>query len=166
MKKVILFTGTPGTGKTKIANEVSLLLKKKVISTTKEAKKANLMQEFDENKQTYLVDVDKLVDHLTKLIKESEEELIIEGHLAHFLPAKYVKLCIVCTTELQSLKKRLLERNYSESKIRDNLDSEIFETCLIEAMQENHNIEKIDTTKDIKKTLVQIKKLLKKHQIL
>lgn len=166
MKKVILFTGTPGTGKTKIANEVSLLLKKKVISTTKEAKKANLMQEFDENKQTYLVDVDKLVDHLTKLIKESEEELIIEGHLAHFLPAKYVKLCIVCTTELQSLKKRLLKRNYSESKIRDNLDSEIFETCLIEAMQENHNIEKIDTTKDIKKTLVQIKKLLKKHQIL
>ena len=166
MKKVIIFSGTPGTGKTKIANEVSLLLKKRVISTTNEAKKASLMEEFDEIKQTYPVDVDKLVNHLTQLIEKSEEELIIEGHLAHFLPAKYVKLCIICTTELKTLKKRLLKRNYSEQKIRDNLDSEIFETCLIEAMQENYTIEKLDTTSEIKETLIKVKKVLKKHQIL
>ncbi len=166
MKKAIIITGTPGTGKTEIAKEVSLLLKKNLICTTEEAKKASLMQEFDKIRETYPVDVDLLVEHLIKIIKESEEELIIEGHLSHFLPAKYVSLCIVCTTELQTLKKRLLERNYSENKIKDNLDSEIFETCLTESMEENHNIEKIDTSQDIKKTINLLKDIFKKQRIL
>ena len=66
--------------------------------------------------------------------------LVIDSHLSHYLPARYVDLCIVTKTDLKKLKKRLEKRGYSAAKVRENMDAEIFDVCLNEAKEEGHKV--------------------------
>ena len=166
MRKAIIITGTPGTGKTRLAKELSLLLKNKVISTTEYAKKHLLFENFDKKRDSYEVDPSKLVPLLVEEIKKSENNPIIEGHLSHFLPSRYVSICLICKSDLKILKERLGKRNYSKEKIRENLDSEIFDICMTEALENGHKIEEINTSKNIKESVNQAIKVLKKHKII
>jgi adenylate kinase len=145
MKKTIIFTGTPGTGKTTLAKEVSLLLKKKLIIISDFAKNNNLFEYFDKNKETYEVNYKKLNKLLINEINKSEDLILIEGHMSHFLPKKYVDLCFVCKTELKELKNRLNLRQYNEQKVKENLECEIFDVCLTEALELGHNVKIINT---------------------
>ena len=72
---------------------------------------------------------------------------MIDSHLSHYLPPKYVSLCIVTKCELKNLEKRLKKRGYVQTKIRENLDCEIFDICLNEAKENKHKIKIVDTTK-------------------
>ena len=72
---------------------------------------------------------------------------MIDSHLSHFLPSKYVDKCYVTKCNLKELEKRLKKRKYSKKKIRENLDAEIFDVCFEEAKENKHDIEIIDTTK-------------------
>lgn len=160
MKKVIIITGTPGTGKTEIAKELSLLLKKELISVSNFAKNKELLEKYDKKDSTFDVDPLKLSKELAKTIEKSENELIIEGHMSHFLLTKYVEKCIVCRTELPELRKRLEKRSYSEDKIRENLEAEAFETCSIEAREAGHTVFDLDTSGKIKENVKKALKLL------
>jgi len=66
--------------------------------------------------------------------------IIIDSHLSHFLPKNFVDLCIITKTKLKKKKKRLQKRKYSEKKIKENLEAEIFDTCFEEALQKKHEI--------------------------
>jgi adenylate kinase len=59
-------------------------------------------------------------------------------------------LCIVTKCNLKELEKRLKKRGYNKAKIRENLDCEIFDVCLNEAMKKGHKIKIFDTTNGIK----------------
>ena len=67
--------------------------------------------------------------------------------MSHYLPKKYVDLCIVTKCGLKKLKKRLEKRKYNKKKIRENLDCEIFDICLNEAMEKGHKVKIVDTSK-------------------
>ena len=56
-------------------------------------------------------------------------------------------LCVICTTELKTLQKRLQKRSYAPEKLRENLDSEIFRICQNEATEAGHKILILDTSK-------------------
>lgn len=64
--------------------------------------------------------------------------IILDSHLAHYLPAKEVDLCIVTKTDLKRLKKRLQRRKYSKAKVFENMQAEIFDTCATEAKEKKH----------------------------
>ena len=66
--------------------------------------------------------------------------------MAHNLPKENVDICIITRCKLDELERRLKERNYSPEKIRENLDSEIFEICTNEARDNGHIILQVDTT--------------------
>ena len=151
MKQALIITGTPGTGKTTLANKLSLLFKKEVINISEYAKKHDLLEKYDPKSDTYDLSEKKLVKKLVKDIQNNEDLLIIEGHMSHFLPKNTVKLCIVCKTELKELRKRLDKRKYSEKKIKENLECEIFDICLNEALEQGHEVKMIDSKK-LKKT--------------
>ena len=143
---IIIFTGTPGTGKTIISKELSKIIKHNYLDVNEIIKKHKLREYYDKKRHTYVVDENKLVKLLIKEIKNNKN-LVIDSHLSHYIPSKYVDLCIVTTTELKELKKRLTKRKYIPLKVKENLEAEAFAICLVEALEAKHKVIQLDTTK-------------------
>src|SRR3989338_1285217 len=99
-----------------------------------------------------LKNTDKLNDKLIEIIKmanRSRKSLVIDSHLSHYLPSKYVDKCIVMRcTDLKELKKRLEKRGYDKLKVEENIEAEIMESCLQDALQQSHKVEVIDTSEE------------------
>ena len=150
MQTIIIVTGTPCTGKTTIAKKIASLLKFKYIDVNRLIKTNKIHDKYDKKSDSLIVDIKKLNRILETLIKKSKQNLIIDSHLSHYLPNKIINLCIVTKCDIKILKKRLERRGYSKSKVRDNLDAEIFDTCHVEALEFGHKIKVIDTSKGIR----------------
>lgn len=127
-------TGTPGTGKTTIAEHLD-------IETVhlNEYMRENDIGEEDENGELE-VDLEELRENQPEA---SEQDLLIEGHLAHHLDLDY---CIVLRTRPDVLRERLEERNYSNEKVNDNVESEKLDLILSQAVQEQQKVFELDTT--------------------
>jgi len=147
--KVIAVTGTPGTGKTTLSKKLALKLGFSYLDVNKIIKKYNLSEEYDKKRKTKIIDIKKLNKELIKEIKSIKNGLIIDSHLSHYLPKKNVDVCIVTKCNLKLLEKRLKKRRYSKLKIRENLDSEIFDICSNEAKEKGHKVLVVDTTKTV-----------------
>ncbi len=144
--KTVVVSGTPCAGKTTLAKKLAKTKNYKYIDVNKIIKEYKLKESYDKKKKCYVIDVKKLNRLLVKIIKESKENLVIDSHLSHYLPKKYVDLCIITKCELKILERRLKKRRYANSKIRENLDCEIFDVCLNEAKENKHKVKVVDTT--------------------
>ena len=161
--KIIIVTGTPGTGKTLLSRKLASKLNFHYIDVNKIIKKCNLVESYDKKRKTNVVDIKKLNKALIKEIankkhpkknkspknKKIKNGIVIDSHLSHYLPKKYADLCIVTKCDLKVLQKRLKRRKYSKEKIRENLDAEIFDVCLNEAMERKHKMLVLDMTKGV-----------------
>jgi adenylate kinase len=183
-KNIICVSGTPGTGKTTLAKRISKDLNFKYISGNYIIKKYSLNEGIDKKRKCKIIDINKFIKAVLKeciiienkktsknlkkniSIKKSlknnkniikNKVYIIDSHLSHHLPKEKVNVCIVCKCNLKKLKERLEKRRYSIKKIRENLDSEIFDTCYVEAKEKKHKI--ILYEKDYKNILRRLKKL-------
>jgi len=143
--KVIIVSGSVGTGKTTLSRKLSKVLGYEYLNVSKLIKEYELSEGYDSENKCDIVDVKKLNKVLIEIIKKSKN-LIIDSHLSHYLPKKYVNLCIVTTCDLKVLKTRLKKRKYSVSKIKENLEAEIFDTILIEAKEKKYNLLVVNTS--------------------
>lgn len=165
--KVIAITGTPGTGKTQLAKRLAKKLGFRHLELSHFIKQNKLYDSYDRRLKTYVVDTAKtakLAKKVALFIKESESSLIIDSHLSHFLAVSLVDLCIVLKCNLKKLKKRLEKKRYSKAKVRENLDSEIFDVCLNEAKERKHKILVIDDTETFSSVVEKVKKKLNKEK--
>jgi len=156
---IIIVSGTPGTGKTILAKRLAKSIKYIHLDLKKLISKNKLKESYDKKRKCYIIDIKKMNKILIEKIKKSKN-MVIDSHLSHYLPKKYVDLCIITKCNLKILEKRLKKRKYNEDKIRENLDCEIFDVCLNEAREAGHKILVIDTTKGIK-----INKVIKKIKL-
>jgi adenylate kinase len=147
--KVIVVTGTPGTGKTKLAKKIAKKNKYLYVDVKKLIKNFKLNECFDKKRKSWIIDIKKLNNLLISVIKTAKFDklkgLVFDSHLAHYLPKKYVNLCIVTRTEPKRLYQRLKQRHYSKSKIQENMEAEIMQIILEEARQRKHKIRVIWT---------------------
>ena len=153
MNKVIVITGTPGVGKTRLAKWLAKKLS--YLRLDLHDYYEQISTGFDKKKDCYDIDLKRL----EKLVKEKRKDsnLIIDSHVAHLLPKKIVDVCIVLTCDnLKKLERRLKRRKYSKKKIRENLDSEIFQICLNEAKEKGHKIVQGKRKREILKELKKI----------
>ncbi|MHA1192241.1 MAG: adenylate kinase family protein [Promethearchaeota archaeon] len=131
--KVIVISGTPGTGKTLIAKKLSEKITAKVISLSEFAVKKDLILSFDSKRDTYVIDEEKIVPEIINLIKMGRNQdisnLIIEGHLTDIIPEEFIDLVIVLRCDPDILHERLKSRGYSRGKIIENVQSEILGNC-------------------------------------
>ena len=141
---IIGLTGTPGTGKTTIAR----FLEEKdvrIVYIKELAESHDFIESYDETRKSSIIDVDAVDKYLNSSFS-SDEQVIIESHLAHLL--SIVDQVMVLRCHPQTLRNRLLKRNWTWQKIRENLEAEMLDVILCEAVDE-HGIKKvseIDTT--------------------
>ena len=147
--KVIIVTGSVASGKTTISKKLAKKLNCKYIDVNKIIQKNKLSSSYDKKRKCKIIDTKKLNKVLIKIIKDSKTPLVIDSHLSHYLPKKYVDLCIVTKCSLKLINKRLKKRRYNKEKIKENLECEIMDICLNEAKELKHNILVISTTQGI-----------------
>ena len=157
--KTIIITGSVGSGKTTLANALRKLLKYKHLHVDTLLRDHNLKDEYDKKRKCHVIDTKKLNKILIDEIEDAEESVIIDSHLSHHLPKKYVDHCIVTICKIEKLAKRLKKRKYHAQKIKENIECEIFQVCLEEARKRYKKIIVIDTTRGLKKA--EISKLAK-----
>lgn len=131
----VALTGTPGAGKTSLAEKLEGF---EVISLKEFARENNI----GEKKEELEIDVKELREAFEETF-ESDKDLLIEGHFSHFLSAD---LCVVLRCEPQELEKRLKERAYTDQKIRENLEAEKIDLTLQEALEAQEEVLEFDTT--------------------
>lgn len=123
----IFITGTPCTGKTTVASKLNGHL----IKINDLARSHGFIMGVDEKKGYEIIDIEKLSLYVGELIKDSEELMIFEGHVTHLLDG--ADKVVVLRVRPEILEKRLKARDYSESKIRENLEAEALGVCSAEA---------------------------------
>ena len=161
--KTICVTGAPGTGKTYLSKLLAKNLNFHYIDVNDFISKNSLSEGYDSKRKSKIVDVKRPNSALVRFILalsglnkkmsgnpkigELPKGLIIDSHLSHYLPRKYVNLCIVTKCDIKELNKRLIKREYTKKKIEENIQAEIFDVCLEEAKKMKHKILIVDTTK-------------------
>ena len=172
--RIIIVTGTPGTGKTTLSKKLAKKLNFHYLDVNNAIKKYDISEGYDRKRKTKIVDIKKLNKALIKeinnynkktfnkyneklnsnknnkkIVKNIKNGVIIDSHLSHYLPKRYVDLCVVTKCNLKELKNRLKKKKYSKDKVKENLDAEIFDICFNEAKENKHKILVVDTTKSI-----------------
>ena len=125
----IFITGTPCTGKTTLASKLNGHL----IKVNDIAINNGFVLGIDEDKGYKVIDIEKLNAHVGKIIDNCDETLIFEGHLSHLCDG--ADKVIVLRVNPEILEKRLEARQYSQSKIRENLEAEALGVCSAEAYE-------------------------------
>lgn len=149
---MIALTGTPGTGKTSVADE----LQRRGFLVTRAADTIGPYRlGADPERDTEIIDEERWVAEWTV------GEGIIEGHLTHLLPADRVVI-LRCRPDI--LKDRLVKRGYPEDKIQENVEAELLDVILIETAEihEPEKIYEIDTTnRDVADTAGRIQEVIR-----
>ncbi|MFC7203822.1 adenylate kinase family protein [Haloferax namakaokahaiae] len=135
----VVVTGTPGTGKTTATARAADRLDSDVIHLNQLVKDESLWTERDEERDTLVVDIDGVRDHL------GDWDGIVESHLAHHFEADRV-VVLRCRPDL--LEERLIERGEPEAKARENRESEALDVILGEAVEFHgeESVYEVDTT--------------------
>ena len=141
---IIALTGTPGVGK----SSVSEYLKKEkyqVLDILKIALDNDFVLENDEKRDSKILNINQINRYISKNY-ESADIIFVDSHLSHML--SYVDYVIILRCNPNILKDRLKQKNWKTEKVKENIESEILDIILCEAVQ-NHpekNIFEIDTS--------------------
>ena len=133
---LIGITGTPGTGKTLVANELRFRgIPVLDLKTTVQ----DFILEHDDEIGADIIDIDAWAEQNTDI------DGFVEGAIAHYLPCDKI-IVLRCRPDI--LMRRLASRGYSERKVKENAEAEALDVILIEAVDAfpTEQIYEIDTT--------------------
>ena len=132
----IALTGTPGTGKTSLTSR----LDHNIVSINNHYSEISNGKDEEGN---WLIDLDKLNEIINVKIHSNT---IFEGHVSHFL--KNIGMTIVLRCNPRILKERLEAREYTEEKVRENMEAEALNIITEEAIEiySKENVFELDTT--------------------
>lgn len=129
-------TGTPGTGKSVIGDELARR-GHRVVHLTDTV--GPYVTGDDEKRDVQIIDVDRWAAEFVPI------DGFVEGHFAHLLPCDCI---VVLRCRPDELSTRLAQRKYKPAKIRENAEAEALDSCLIETVEEYDpsTIFELDTT--------------------
>jgi len=149
MKRVILITGTPCTGKTTIAKQLVQKLGAEYINLTDFAINHGLTLGEDKERQTTIINEKTMRQKLEETVRKiPNTDVVIDGHYAAaVVPTEIVSNVFVLRRNPKELKRFMQTRGYANAKLWENLSAEILDSCLIEALQtQQGKVCEIDTT--------------------
>jgi adenylate kinase len=129
-------TGTPGTGKSAVADVL--------------AARGHRVVHLGATVEPYVIGKDPergtdIVDHEAWAAGFPPVDGIVEGHLAHFLPCDRVVI-LRCRPDV--LVARLRSRGYPDAKCRENAEAEALDVILVETLERHPEevVRELDTT--------------------
>lgn len=144
---MIIITGTPGVGKSSVTKYLDEQLPdSEVISINSLLKDYDLNLGTDEIRGYKIVDTESMIPIVDQIKHENKDKLIIfEGHLAQDYPGSDMIVILRCNPMV--LKERLDSRNWSDSKVHENVSAEILGICSQESFDTYGDIiQEVDTT--------------------
>ena len=162
---IIIVTGIPGVGKTIFSKKLAEILGLKYVSVNDIIFENNFIISYDEERDSYIIDEDKARLFIENMLKK-EDNIVFDGHVAvHIVPCKYVDLCIVLRCDPYILWDRLLKRGFEEDKVRENVQAEILDVILVEALEKcGDKVVQINTSKNIANKLKYLVDVIKGRQ--
>ncbi|EAY14481.1 hypothetical protein TVAG_426750 [Trichomonas vaginalis G3] len=167
-----LITGTPGVGKTTFSEILAERYNLVHIPVSRLIQDKHLWQEKDEERDCTIYDED-LLDEAIKEILDSNPEggVIFDFHCSDIVMLDDIDYVLVLRTNSDILYKRLQSRGYSESKIQENTECEIFRVVLDEVLEgfeelgEDHIIEiQSDTMEQLDEAVMNVGHLIESYQ--
>ena len=136
-KANILVIGTPGTGKTTLCKKLSKILDGyKRIELSKAINKYKLYDEWDEEMNASIFN-EKLVRQFVRAevnkLNSKNIGIILDFHSTSFINKKWFDIVVCLNSDTHILYDRLKLRGYSEVKIRENIECEIFKVVKYDA---------------------------------
>lgn len=135
-RRRIAVTGTPGVGKTTVASLLAEELDAAYFDVT-EAVREGASSGYDEERGVPVADVEALRDAVP------DGDAVLDGHIAHLLEPDAV-VVLRCAPDV--LRTRLEERGWSDEKISENVESEVLDIVLAEAVETEAPVYEFDTT--------------------
>ena len=135
LRRAIIVSGCPGTGKTTLSSGLANALRAEIISLGELVEREGLYSTVDTDRDTKVADLDRLVPRVVELIGKAGESVIVEGHYADIVPSRLVDVVIVLRTHPEVLSKRLEAKGWSERKVRENVQAEILGSCTFNALE-------------------------------
>ena len=133
MNKAIFISGTPCTGKTTVSELLADKLKCGLVKINDLAIENDFVLGIDDEKGYKVIDIPALDEKVLQIISENDGLIVFEGHLSHLCGG--ADNVIVLRVRPEILESRLRARDYSESKIRENLEAEAMGVCSFEAYE-------------------------------
>ena len=149
MQRIILITGVPGVGKTTISSLLMQKLDAVHIDISKIVKEENLYESIDEERQSLIIDIEKLRISILKIKAGTKKNIIIDGHsTSNALKSDEISNVFVLRKAPWELKEILKDRKWSLFKIKENIEAEIIDVCLVDTLEifEPAKVCEIDTT--------------------
>jgi len=135
-RRVIIIAGVPGVGKSTVAGAIAERRGYPVIGVSELAVKEGALLGRDVERDTDVVDLPRLKEMITEVISATEGPIIVEGHFAYdVVPSDLVSHALILRRAPWILKKELRQRGYSDEKISENVEAELLDVPLVEAIE-------------------------------
>jgi adenylate kinase len=136
MKRVLVLVGTPGVGKSSVSNLLASRLSGMLVSLSNLVKREELSCGLDEKRGTLIADTERVSKRVGEIIAQLKDYVIVEGHFAmDVVAAEDVFLAFVLRRSPDELRDILKERKFKERKVAENVEAEILDVCLFDAVK-------------------------------
>ncbi|MEE9323802.1 MAG: DUF359 domain-containing protein [Candidatus Aenigmarchaeota archaeon] len=160
---IIAITGTPGTGKTDAAKALAKRMGWWSVSLNDLAEEEDLYRGYDKERMCKIIDLKRMRGEVN-VLAVSHKNMIIEAHYAHEMPSDVV---IVLRAKPDILRKRMVEKGFHTAKIAENMEAEMTDVIMEEAIALHKNVYDIDTTdKTPEKVAGEIEKIVREQPFL
>ncbi len=131
MNALIAITGTPATGKSRLARAVMRKCRNSAVIEINDVVKSKHLFSGLDIYGSMVVDRKRLSEEIRGIAKgkaRSGKTVIVVGHLAPELSLRY-GIAIVTRAKLKTLVARMRRRGYPQGKIRENIEAEALDYC-------------------------------------
>ena len=136
MGKAVVITGTPGVGKTTLGRLLAEALGAPMIELGRLVVEKGLYVGVDEERDTLVADLEALSREVLVLLSSAPGRVVVVGHYAQaVVPRDLVVRAFVLRRNPYELREVLVSRGYSGRKLYENLQAEILDVCLCEAVE-------------------------------